>query len=346
MRPALAKLGSTIVKLGASARSSSSASNSRQIRIEMPRNMSEEFHDNVSRYYASIDESSRLKPLTTREGDAAFAKLESMVRKDSELDSVFKGAREDDVSIAIVNGITLPEISKSEIPRSMSDPSEQTWIKKIRPAEITMYAYGRLLGVKPTSHMADRLITPIFATEADRNNPSSYRSSNELLWHNDGWGNGEAIPHILLLGVVGKKEIRTEIVNVEDVIKHFIDSGKKELLQPLGREQMIDDGEFTPITILDAEKRKINYAKYGYFMARGSDIRFCEALDFLNKTLDLVPSTKINFEKGQLASIDNRRNLHRKITEPSAATEPRSGPVNTIGERLLLRLFGERRDGR
>lgn len=320
--------------------SSSSCSDKRFLRISMDKSIAEEFCSIAQAHYEKFnDDSFALKALTIEEGESATKELQKLVKKDKKLDEAFKSARQDDYLVKLVEGVEIPDIEKSKIPTISSDFDNKIFAKEIRPAQVISYAYGRMIGISPECYTgSDSLITGIYATMSDQESVSSYKSDKELKWHNDGWSSGEAIPRLFLLGAVGKDGVFTEVAYSEDVIKYFVKNGRQDLLKALGREQIIDDDEFTPITILDQKSGKVNYANYGEFRPRGGDIKLYEAIDFLNQGLEEIPHFRINIQKGQMLALNNQKVLHRKITDPSIAVG------SAIGERLLLRGLGRSAD--
>ncbi len=315
--------------------------------IRMPRDIAEEFLGRVTKHYEAFEgDEFSLRPLTTKEAEAGFTTLDYLVGKDPYLAEAFAEARKDETLVSIVEGIAVPEVEKSEIPTKISDLRGQSFMKQIRPAEIAIYAYNRMLGFKPYNSSdiyGDGIVTSIFATRSDERNDSSYRSSEELKWHTDGWSlDGFNIDEVSLLGIVGKEGIKTEVVFARDIIKHFKESGKDELLKILAGESLIEgaDEYFSiPTQIIDTEKETISYAQYGRFKPENySDLgEFYEALLFLNEALKTLPSLSLELDKGDLLNINNEKTIHRKTNKKST---PDSSIDSAVGERLLLRQFG------
>lgn len=316
------------------------------VRITMPEGMSEEYFDRVSRHYEKfVHPAVLLKPLTVAEAEKGAEELRSLVEKDVVLFKAFEEAAKRDAAVTMVDGITVVALDPAEIPRTPAAAEDPSYIHKIRACEIALYAYSRLLGVKPYHHgAAPRLVAGVYATEADKDNTHSYRSATKLKWHNDGWDFGEAVNYVMLLGIRGKKEIATEFVTFRAIVDFFIKSGKGDFLKVLSEQQFIDDGEFTPITILDLEKKRINYEEGGPFTASHSidNRKLAQALQFLDEALDSgkIPTFRVSIEGGRLVAIPNAASLHRKISDPGTTA------ADAIGQRLLLRGIGDKPQGR
>lgn len=317
--------------------------------IRMPIDIAEEFLGRVTGHCEAFkgDEYS-LRPLTLKEAEAGFATLDHLVRQDRDLTKAFAEARKDETLVSIVEGISVPEMPKDKIPTEISDLSKQSFIKLIRPTEITAYAFNRMLGFEPnnsSSYYGNEIITSIFATSQEERSDSSYRSSEELKWHTDGWSlDGYNIDEVSLLGVVGKKGIQTEVILARDIVNNFRESGKEDLLKILAEESLIEGAdEFfsIPTQIIDPEEETISYAQYGIFKPeKYSDIsKFYEALIFLNESLATLPSLSLELDQGDLLKIDNRKTIHRKTNKNS---KPGNEVDSAVGERLLLRQFGSK----
>lgn len=307
--------------------------------VSIPSDISKEFYnitlEHLQKSASSIDS---LKPMSLEEGESGTKLLKELIRNDPKThESVEKIKEDKDLTGIVINGIGVSNITKEEIPTEVSHLQNPQLIKKLRPNEIATYAYGSILGANPTDYMvAGSFVTPIFSTEQDRYRNSSFRSGKELLWHNDGWSDVPA-HYVILLGLVGKKEIRTEIVDARDIITHFQKSGKQDYLDVLGKiSEQIDFAEnYSDVRILDSDG-KISYAQYGNFMAKSESdsATFRKAISFLQDSLysKEIPTFGLSIGSGQALIQRNDRGLHRKTTEgPSELVK------DSIGERLLLR---------
>jgi hypothetical protein len=108
--------------------------------------------------------------------------------------------------------------------------------------------------------MGAGLVTSIFPAKEMRGSNSSYLSENKLLWRNDGWSNN-ASPYVMLLGLVGKKEIRTNAVDARDIITHFRKSGKQNYL--VGAEEPTSQTNNSQVDKFLVKKSPVVGIKFG-----------------------------------------------------------------------------------
>lgn len=307
-------------------------------RIEMPEDISEAFFSRVQRSLDSMPIDAQLKPLTHKEGEAATKELERLIASNPELVESFAEAKK--ATVAIIDGVSVPDIKGSEVPKYNAELYEQSFVRRIRSGEIALYAYGKILGTTPELYTGNTLITAVFANEPHREDLVAYDSGRSLEFHNDGWY-GETIPNLLLLGIVGKEGVKTEVVDYEDIVAHFRESGKEKLLETLNRwnwaNPIGEDSIGNHIKIIDLEEKKLNYAQYGSFRF-SPELK--EALSFLNDTLEVIPRVSVEVQKGELLAIKNDRALHRRRVE---AATPETSPEmpKTFTHRLLLRSLGD-----
>lgn len=318
------------------------------LNLILPKDSAEECLRQMNSYYKQFQSHDyTLKPLTRNDALKWHDEFKSVIkRRNPEFLDILEDARQEPSKVAVLSGILFPEIQTSEIPTT-NETMSQVLIKKLRPAEISLIAFSKMLGVKDDDYLQDKLLGYIYATEMDKNSSSSYRSSNKSLkWHNDGWKSGEAIPYVMILGVVGNKNALTEIISAKDVVDHFVKNGKEPLLEALEHFLIEDHDSFldVPIKVLDAKTNKVNFAEYGFFKpARSINYKlFDEALSFFKQTLEIVPRISLSLESGQIAKIPNQEHLHQRIVKP----DPNVATPSLIGNRIAIRMIGSKDDGK
>ncbi|MES2961394.1 MAG: hypothetical protein V4694_03310 [Pseudomonadota bacterium] len=318
------------------------------INLTLPRDSAEECLRQMTSYYQQFQSADHiLKPLTQKEAFTWHDEFSSIIKsRNPEFLDTLEDVRQNPAQVALLDGILFPKIEHAEIPTTNVE-MDSALIKKLRPAEISLIAFSKMLGVKPDDYLQNKLLGYIYATESERYNPSSFKSSNKpLKWHNDGWGSGEAIPYVMILSIVGHENALTEVISGKDIVDHFVKNGKEHLLEPLNKYILIQDPDSfldTPINVLDAKTNKVNFADYGFFKpTRILDYKlFKEAFSFFKQTLEVVPRISINLEAGQLLRLPNQEHLHQRDLKP----DPNNMILNLVGTRLGVRMLGSKDDG-
>lgn len=323
-----------------------SSSSSDLLLGKVPHEISEEFSRRVTKYYKFSDEKNyKLKPFTVEEGNNWAEELNDVVlAKDPSFADFFAEARERKPFITSLKGISFPNIPKNKIPKSNQDLSDEHFIKAIRPAEVSIAAFSKALGIENDDYFQNKAVGCIFATESEKNHPGSFQSSTTpLSWHNDGWESGGPIPYVCLLGVSDGENALTKLISSELIIDHFIKNGKETFLEILNQDCYVGEVEdygSLPIEtkVLDRKNNKINFSNYGYKkfspkLSGSSPKKFEEAIACLMDSLEKITPITIALENGQLALIKNESGLHSRQPNPNNIED-------LVGKRLLLRILG------
>jgi len=311
--------------------------------ITVAKPVSEEFFRRTKSFYKFSDNVA-MKPFSEKEAFYAHQELNDVILKhDPRMLDALQEAKEEDHAVTIVKGIELPEVKKSDVPRFDYEAAEQSFMRMIRPAEAAISAYSIALGFLPDDHIQGKVTGCVFATEAQAFSQSSFQSDQKLAYHNDGWGIGNAMPYIVLMGLLGHKNARTQILPCSDIVNYLRENGREKYLEILNQDSYIEDysSEFSiPLetVVLDSKTNKINFAEYGSFTPRSfSDGKmFYEGISFLRECLDKIPPIDLNIQR-ELVKINNAKSLHRKVPDPSFKG---NSVESFITNRLLLRFLG------
>ncbi|MBU6338805.1 MAG: hypothetical protein KGQ36_02410 [Rickettsiales bacterium] len=332
MRSSLQRPTSTIAKLFFPKSNFSTIEN-----VKIPDSVSEQFRGRVEKFYEPFFQSSNcnIRPFSSREAKAWRKELEKIITKEDPrlLETLEQINRTD--SMVIMSNVAFPEISESEVLTSSDELKSFKSTQKDRSIEAILHSYSHILGVNETEGFYY-----LFA-DKDEKNPNSYKSSQTLKWHNDGWGSGEAARYIVLGGLYDNKtDTKTKLITYDNIVSHFVKNDKQHLLDALSSYFYVDDTSaeslYIQAKILDEERYKINYSQYGDFRpvsVSGGDLAK-EAISFLNQSLAEISATSIKITPGIVAKINNDESLHTKEVKPGA---------KLVGERMGARIVGDRK---
>jgi hypothetical protein len=334
MRPATKKLSGNLSKILFPKRNFSSV-----VEIDVPDAVSGRLFEDVSGFYGSH----KAKPINKTTALSWKKHLDKVItRENPEFLRTLEEIKRDD-GVVILNKIILPEIEASEVPTSNQDLHQKPLSDKLKVSDAIFSAYALSLGIDPDPVSGEDIVGYVFASEAQKNNPSSFQSSQTLKWHNDGWESGSPVGYVALMGLYDNNtKTKTQIISFDQIANYFKDNGKEKLFKALNQYCYIDNpcddvALFEQAKILDETDKRINFSYQGGFRSRASD-NFEEALSFLKESFQNIQPLSIEITPGKIVRIDNLRHVHQRKLE---TTEPEEN-VNLVGERAMARITGEK----
>ena len=248
--------------------------------------------------------------------------------------------------ITSITGINFPKFNQAHFPKNFEDLNNQSFMKEIRPAEIIISALTGALGIEPEGQGEDsRLIGYVFSQKIDSGELTS--NNKGLDWHNDGWQYLHGLPQSLaLLGVVGQKNVLTEVVTSKQIIKYLEDNNQKDLIKALGNEHFMGRQDeyyeiFFPIIDKDQNMHFASRAVKNMIDKEVCDNSAAVALANLLKTI--TPAFSKALDAGDLLVVRNDKVLHSRKIDVSSQNEE-TPPSNNVekfsGNRLLTRVVG------
>ncbi len=254
-------------------------------------------------------------------------------------DPIFKEqleyVREIDPEIVLVQGVNL-STSLSRFPKTKRDLEDPDFSKETLSSLLTISSFSHLFGIEPTK--------PSFIFSQKTTSDELSSTNTELPYHSDGW---QKHPDqkgldacLVLFGIIGNKQVLTEVVTLRKILETLRESGQEELIEKLSKDHFISFDDFLPIIAPIIDGENIRFAsRVAHDFRENSSSGTNEATLRLKAHLETInPSFSISLEEGDLAYIQNDKALHRRSVIPNPS--PISNKEATFGERLLARILG------
>ena len=300
--------------------------------IKVPKEFSKELVDKISSKIPSGVKN--FKPTTLQNINSQQEMFDDLLEKFPHLKKQIADSK--DSPIILMQGLQIPQLEMSKIPKSKYQEDEIFKNPEIKISEIVA---GLVMQKFVNIYKKGQAFNLIYPTIEDIGRTDSFASDRELSWHNDGWGSCLE-KNVALFCVVGNDSAITEVITSQQIIDYFVENKKERLLKYLTKDFHIYSGaeEFlVPQGQILDEKNNIRFSEYGKFEpATFGDNRKNseEAIKELKIALKKIsPVLSHSMKNGDILIVDNLQNLHRRITpEGSPSMDP-----SRSSSRLLLR---------